>query len=225
MKNRILTNKDRKELESLIKKVSDVQDAFVVDFIYPKFKEKEILCINTSKDKAFKYLKSLDVNVINIEVDKLNSFKVHTTLDFDIIFSISIIEHIENDEQFIRDICELLKGGGFGILTTDFFENFSMVDNVTDQFLTANGIKNGIRMGREKRMELRRLQDAQKLLSVKRPEGNVRLYTSNDYKRIAKILEEYDCFFVDEFEVDAEPDIELDNCKYSLSTMVFRKLR
>ena len=244
MKNRILTDSDRNKFKSIIDKMFDalpkemdrkisranVQQAFMVDFIYPKFKDKKILCVGSFEDTAYEYLKTLGVKMVGIDPRinyDLNTYKSKTNEKFELIFSTSVIEHVENDEQFIRDICELLVVGGIGVLTTDFLED-QPVANIVDQFLTANGIKNGIRMGREKRMELRRLQDEQrnKATLVIKPKEDFRLYTSSDYKRITKILEKYNCFFVDEFLADLEPDFELfPGCKYSFSTMVFRKLR
>lgn len=244
MKNRILTNSDRKKFKPIIDKMfttlpkemsrkiseANVQQAFMVDFIYPKFKDKKILCVGSFEDTAYEYLKTLGVKMVGIDPRinyDLHTYKSKTSEKFDLIFSTSVIEHVEYDGEFIRDICELMNVGGIGVLTTDFLEN-QPIENITDQFLTANGIKNGIRMGREKRMELRRLQDEQKNKAtiVKKPNEDYRLYTSSDYKRISKILEEYNCFFVDEFTANSEPDFELfPGCKYSFSTMVFRKLR
>ena len=43
---------------------------------------------------------------------------------YDIIFSTSVIEHVENDELFITQIAELLAPGGTAILTCDYNDQY-----------------------------------------------------------------------------------------------------
>jgi hypothetical protein len=244
MRNRVLSDKDRKLYSGLVEtmykeipeimnlkfKRSEVQAAFILDQILNiDLKNKKILCVGYDEDPVFFYLKKKDIKVSGIDPRfnyDLHSFMVQTTEKFDIIFATSVMQHVEDKEQFISDFGMLLKPSGSGILTVDFLENQPIV-NITDQFLTANGIKNGIRMGREKRMELRRLQDQQvkTVQNFNKPSSDYRLYTTEDYKRLSKILVGYNCFFVDEIYADVEPDFELAGCKYSFSTMVFKKLR
>lgn len=51
----------------------------------------------------------------------LHTYKLrHPEEKFDIIFSTSVIEHVEDDEQFIEDICDMLKPGGLCFITCDF---------------------------------------------------------------------------------------------------------
>jgi hypothetical protein len=241
MRNRILSDKDRKLYSGLVEEMykeipeimnlkfkrSEVQAAFILDQILKiDLKDKRILCVGYDEDPVYFYLKKKGIEVVAIDPRfnyDLHTFFSTTTDKFDIIFSTSVIEHVEDDEQFIKDYCTLLKPNGIGILTADFLENY--VDSrVVDQFLTKEGIRNGILLGREKRMELRRLQD-QAAKECKKPPTDVRFYNSRDYKRLSKIMSEYGCFFVDEFCADVEPDFELAGCKYSFSTMVFKKLK
>ena len=56
--------------------------------------------------------------VINIDLHTYRS--TYKNSHFDIIFSTSVIEHVHDDEQFIADICDLLKPGGLCFITCDF---------------------------------------------------------------------------------------------------------
>ena len=51
---------------------------------------------------------------------------------FDIIISTSVIEHVEDDEQFINEMAYLLRVGGSGILTCDFKDNYKKGDDIPD---------------------------------------------------------------------------------------------
>ena len=245
MKNRVLSDSDVKQFSDIINNMykvlpemmkrkipgSEVQAAFAIDYLINRHKDKKILCVGSYEDVACAYLKVKGIKMIEIDPvinSDLHTFKESTKKKFDIIFSVSVIEHVEDDEQFIKDICQLMNVGGIGLLTMDFLDNQPVIKytDLVNQFLTAEGVKNGIRMGREKRMELRRLQDQMKQYpSNTKPKEDCRLYTVEDYKRLSKVMKEYDCFMVDEISADVEPYFEHDGCKYSFSTMVFRKLR
>ena len=208
MRNRILTDRDREKYAPLIKKMfkvipemmgrkfdrANVQQAFGVDMVMKRYKKgDDVLCVGSYEDTAFEYLKEIGYIMTDIDPQTngldLHAFKSSTDRKFDIIFSISVMEHVDHDKGFIIDICSLLKPGGLGILTVDFREDFHT---------SRKGATN-------------------------KPGGDFRLYTKADYERIAKILARRDCFFVDEFIVDAEPDFEYMGLKYGFSTMVFMK--
>jgi SAM-dependent methyltransferase len=61
-----------------------------------------------------------------VGVDPVLNSDLHTyrmnNLDkrFDVIFSTSVIEHVQNDEEFVIDIAQMLKPGGFAFITCDF---------------------------------------------------------------------------------------------------------
>jgi hypothetical protein len=244
MRNRVLSDKDRKLYSSLIEtmykeipeimnlkfKRSEVQAAFILDQILNiDLKNKKILCVGYDEDPVYYYLLKKNIKVIGIDPRfnyDLHTFMPTTSDKFDIIFSTSVIEHVQDDEQFMKDLCQLMNAGGIGLLTMDFLDNQPAIKyaDLTNQFLTAEGVKNGIRMGREKRMELRRLQD-QANKEYKKPPTDIRFYNTTDYKRLSKVMSEFNCILVDEICADVEPDFELAGCKYSFSTMVFKKLR
>lgn len=56
--------------------------------------------------------------VINMDLHEYRMSPKHNK--FDLIFSTSVIEHEQNDEQFIIDMCDLLKPGGLCLFTCDF---------------------------------------------------------------------------------------------------------
>jgi len=56
-----------------------------------------------------------------------------------------------------------------------------------------------------------------------KPSVDWRLYTSKDYRRLQQIMARDSCYLVDEPQLDAEPDFVFEGCKYSFSTMVFKK--
>ena len=154
--NRLLTNKDREDFKPLINamfkscpqmmarkiKEANVQQAFVIQTVLYTFHELgfdkqpngiNILCVGSFEDTACEHLKSLGLTMTEIDplinVD-LHTFKESVTETYDIIFSTSVLEHVENDELFITDICRLLTVDGTAILTCDFKEGWSAGDPV-----------------------------------------------------------------------------------------------
>lgn len=111
---------------------ANVQQAFVFNTVNNlRNDESKILAVGCHEDTAYEALKKLGVNVIgvdpliNMSLDTF--FKITQQVNgviakdkFDIIFSTSVIEHVENDEQFIEQICKLLNPNGIAILTCDF---------------------------------------------------------------------------------------------------------
>lgn len=139
--NKILGDRDRTELAPLIADMfarcpemmarkypaANVQQAFVLNEV-SKLQPSKILpmlCVGSAEDTAAEYLKVSGYNVIGIDPEinvSLAEYKRIATTKFDVIFSTSVIEHVQDDEQFTRDICELLNKGGTAILTCDFRE-------------------------------------------------------------------------------------------------------
>lgn len=145
--NRVLTNKDREELAPIIKLMWDtcpdmmsrkipeanVQQAFVLDQVIKISRtvipEPNILSVGCFEDTAYETLKIMGANIIGI--DPAINFDLGSYLNskhpfpaYDVVFATSVIEHVKNDEEFIRDMCVLLNKNGCGILTTDFKESY-----------------------------------------------------------------------------------------------------
>lgn len=141
---------------------ANVQQAFVLDAVR-KFSNtlSTILCVGAYEDTASETLRKLGYNITeidpldsiwnptnygNILKSDLNSFYINSNENkYDVIFSTSVIEHVENDELFIEQICKLLNNGGYGVLTCDFNNDYKPGDRkpvvdyrlyTTDDFLS-----------------------------------------------------------------------------------------
>ena len=62
---------------------------------------------------------------------------------YDVVISTSVIEHVQEDEAFVRDISKLLKRGGVAILTCDFHNDYVKgfaIPSVDYRFYTKNDL-------------------------------------------------------------------------------------
>jgi SAM-dependent methyltransferase len=112
---------------------ANVQQAFVksaVEHFSDGKKNLNILCIGSFEDTAFETLKYKGYSITAIDPilnTDLNGFikkKDTAKSSYDIIFSTSVIEHVQDDELFISQITSLLAVDGVAILTADFDDNF-----------------------------------------------------------------------------------------------------
>lgn len=109
---------------------ANVQQAFT----YSKTKElagefSRILSVGSFEDTAYETLHKEGYDIIGIDpvvnMGLAEFFRQNNGINyFDIIFSTSVIEHVEDDERFIDEICKLLKPVGYGILTCDFRDDW-----------------------------------------------------------------------------------------------------
>jgi hypothetical protein len=114
---------------------ANVQQAFVFDtvrlFAQPHSK---ILCVGSHEDTAAEALTRLGFWVESIDPVKnydLNTFFHLSSTPkeaYDIIFSTSVVEHVENDELFFTQIEQLLKREGRFIFTCDFKNDYKKGD-------------------------------------------------------------------------------------------------
>lgn len=145
--NKILTNTERKELQPLIddmyktctemmsRKIegANVQQAFVVQTILDLIKRKtnKILCVGSYEDTSFAYLNlKYDYQIDGIDPSlniSLENFVKTTNRQYDISYACSVIEHVQNDEYFLKCMIDTIKDGGYGILTCDFNNSASRV--------------------------------------------------------------------------------------------------
>lgn len=89
--------------------------------------ESELLCVGSFEDTACEFVQKLGYNVHAIDPClnlSLNDYFGTTHRKFDLIFSTSVIEHVEDDELFINQICKLLKPNGYAVLTCDFNNDY-----------------------------------------------------------------------------------------------------
>jgi hypothetical protein len=138
--NRLLTNEDRKHYEPMILEMrescpdimarkipeANVQQAWVLDMVR-RTQAKSILCVGCFEDTAYHTLEvhGWDVEGIDPALDmSLSDYRRKVGTQFPCVFATSVIEHVPNDEQFIRDLCDSLEYGGTCILTADFKEGW-----------------------------------------------------------------------------------------------------
>lgn len=204
--NRILTDKDRESLQTLIHSMfevspdmmnrkiyrANVQQAFILNELLKILdinNGTEFLSVGCYEDTAFEYLKALGANVAGI--DPMYEYDLHTftqahNIKFDVVFATSVIEHVANDEEFIHDICYLLKPNGIGILTMDFKDDYKKGDPL--------------------------------------PATDVRFYTKYDLEtRLHKILVDNDCELMEEPDWSDKDNFIYQGHQYSFATYVFRK--
>lgn len=148
---RLLTDKDRHDLAPLIEQMfrdahdmmarkfprANVQQAWMLHQL-STLKPKLTLCAGAYEDTAFecwrKYAPVGAIFGIDPHTDlTLNQFRKERKQSsplFDCVFSTSVLEHVPDDEGFIRDVVTLLKEGGTGLLTVDFLADWKRGDKV-----------------------------------------------------------------------------------------------
>jgi SAM-dependent methyltransferase len=97
-------------------------------------KNSLILSAGSYDDMPTEALQNMGYNVTGVDpvvnVD-LNAYRgMHPGIRFDVIFSTSVIEHVQDDEQFIEDICNMLKPGGKAFITCDFKPGYVVGDRL-----------------------------------------------------------------------------------------------
>ncbi len=165
--NRILNDQARLQYTSAVnflwrlvpeimqKKISEanVQQGFVFDtavHLAESFgKECRLLSVGAFEDTAFLALQKMgfmiDAIDPNINYD-LTTFKTRPSVlsaSYDLVISTSVIEHVVDDEGFVRDIADLLKPGGIAILTCDFHNDYVKgfeIPDVDCRFYTKNDL-------------------------------------------------------------------------------------
>ncbi|MEJ7913344.1 MAG: methyltransferase domain-containing protein, partial [Chitinophagaceae bacterium] len=127
--------------ELIAKKIpeANVQQAFVMDtsvLLAAKFSNAKILAVGSFEDTAVEGLKLLNYNISDI--DPILNYDLQTFITkpsvksgmYDIIISTSVIEHVDDDEQFVKDIAYLLKIGGYAVLTCDYNDKYKKGDEI-----------------------------------------------------------------------------------------------
>lgn len=142
--NIILNDKARKDYEIDINLISvlcpdtfakkipraNVQQAFVLNQVMkliPLELKNNLLCVGSFEDTACEALIKIgyDITAIDPCINmSLDTFYKSNKDKFDTIFSTSVIEHVEDDELFLDQICKLLCSSGYGILTCDFNDSW-----------------------------------------------------------------------------------------------------
>lgn len=138
---RLLTNTDRNQMQPIIAEMheklpemmgrkipeANVQQAWTVDLVR-RTGAKRILCVGCFEDTGFELLMQEEPTFF-IGIDSalginLRQYLQKYGLQFSCVFATSVIEHVPDDSQFIRDLCDCLIPGGTCILTADFKEGW-----------------------------------------------------------------------------------------------------
>lgn len=135
---------------------ANIQQAFVLDTVerfIEKFNQPKILCVGSYDDTASASLMKLGYSIEEIDpvinYDLNSFFNQDSTIkeSYQIIFSTSVLEHIEDDELFMKQIVALLAPGGVGILTCDYEDHYQPGDQIPDvdrRFYTQKDLKDRI---------------------------------------------------------------------------------
>lgn len=149
--NRILTDRDRAAYqvevdlmnkycpEMMGRKIQDavVQQAFVLhtvvydfapDFMKKQGRTPKVLSAGSYEDTAGETLKHLAFEVVDIDPalnTDLHTYATQTEDRFDVVISTSVLEHVENDQEFLADAAHLLLPGGLGVFTMDFMDEWT----------------------------------------------------------------------------------------------------
>ncbi|MEG4912916.1 MULTISPECIES: methyltransferase domain-containing protein [unclassified Microcoleus] len=118
---------------------ANIQQAFILDTV-DKFASQlvkpKILCVGSHEDSAAAALKQVGYQLEEIDpainCDLNTYFHKPSTIkgSYDIIFSTSVIEHVQNDELFLMQIAELLAPGGSAVLTCDYNDQYKPGDRI-----------------------------------------------------------------------------------------------
>ena len=163
--NKLLTDLDREYSQETIQLMWDlcpdimarkfpranVQQAFVIDTVRDLLQGKVdplLLSVGCYEDTAYEVLRKLGWSVIGIDpytdVDLHTYARIQYRELFDCVFATSVLEHVQNDEEFVDDMCKLIKRGGYGILTMDFNNDYKSGDRLpyTDvRFYTTHDLR------------------------------------------------------------------------------------
>jgi radical SAM superfamily enzyme YgiQ (UPF0313 family) len=116
---------------------ANVQQAFVLNSVHrfiTDIKDPKILCVGSFEDTACASLKKMGYAIEEIDptvnCDLHMYIETHPAPVFDIIFSTSVLEHVDDDKVFVEEIASLLKPGGIAILTCDFNNEYKLGDKL-----------------------------------------------------------------------------------------------
>jgi len=110
-----------------------VQHALIFDTVYKKIQKiskPKILSIGCFEDTVVNCLKRLGYivegidPVLNYDLSAFMSRLSTKAGSYDIVFSTSVLEHVEQDVLFMNNMAKLLKPGGVGLITCDFNKDY-----------------------------------------------------------------------------------------------------
>jgi len=116
---------------------ANVQQAFVFDAVKTLAPpDARILSVGSFEDTACMGLKAIGLEVeeidplINYDLDEFMRRPSTSKGSYDVVFATSVLEHVEDDATFMRDISDLLKPNGVGVLTCDYNDQYKNGDPI-----------------------------------------------------------------------------------------------
>jgi SAM-dependent methyltransferase len=113
---------------------ANIQQAFALDTaerMIARYHEPRILAIGSFEDTAVAVLRAkgfrldeVDPNVNNTDLATFFASPAAITRSYDVVLCVSVLEHVEDDLLFMRNIGDLLAPGGVAILTVDFSNRY-----------------------------------------------------------------------------------------------------
>jgi hypothetical protein len=117
--------------------LANVQQAFVFDAVRTLAPPNaRILCIGSFEDTACMGLKTIGLDVeeidplINYDLDEFLRRPSTLKGSYDVVFATSVLEHVEDDATFMRNISDLLKPDGVAVLTCDYNDQYKIGDPI-----------------------------------------------------------------------------------------------
>lgn len=118
---------------------ANVQQGFMYDTVVKlaaMFENPRVLCVGSFEDTAAEGLMRSGMKMtaidpeVNYDLEQFMALSMTELESFDIIFSTSVLEHVADDETFVRRIGELLAPGGAAVLTVDYHDAYRPGDNI-----------------------------------------------------------------------------------------------
>jgi SAM-dependent methyltransferase len=113
---------------------ANIQQAFALDAaqrLAKEYPEPRILAVGSYEDTAVAALRAkgyaiteIDPNVNALDLEAFYCSNTSVLQSFDMILSVSVLEHVPDDAMFVRMIADFLSPGGVAILTVDFSETY-----------------------------------------------------------------------------------------------------
>ena len=166
--NRILDNAARRLYEPAVTKLTElvpktmskkvsganVQQAFVFDTVYRFLSSQQnakVLCVGSHEDTASMSLTRMGFRIDEIDPTVNYTLQEYVTKpstrkhSYTIVFSTSVIEHVPDDESFIKCVADLLAPGGVAVLTCDYKDGWTSDEPIpigNARFYTQHDLRN-----------------------------------------------------------------------------------
>ena len=133
---------------------ANIQQAFALDTalrLLPQANAARILAIGSFEDTAIATLKAMgyrvdeiDPNVNGLDLEMFYRSTAAEMAGYDLILCVSVLEHVADDQTFVRMAADLLAPGGFAVFTLDFAEAYvdgDKIPNADERFYTTEHIR------------------------------------------------------------------------------------